>query len=669
MTSERLQAGRKRLEELRQQVAYHNYRYHVLDSPEISDAEYDRLFRELQDIEGRHPEWVTPDSPTQRVGAEPAEGFRPVEHAVPMLSLDNALTEEELRAFDERVRRFLRTEEPVPYTAEPKYDGVAVELVYEQGVLTVGSTRGDGRTGEDVTHNLRTVRSIPLRLRGARLPELLDVRGEVFMPVAAFEKLNRERLDQGLEPFANPRNATAGTLRQLDPRVAAERPLDFFVYAAGRGPEEAGVESHVELLERLEELGLKVNPRYLRTVGIDGVIEFHRRLEADRDTLSYEADGTVVKVDPFELRERLGTLQRAPRWAIAYKFAPRQETTRVREIRVYVGRTGTLTPVVVLEPVRVGGVTVTNASVHNQDEVDKLDVRVGDTVLIQRAGDVIPQVLKVMKEHRPSGAKPYEIPPRCPICGSKTVRLEEEVAIRCPNLACPAQIKERLRHFAARTALDIDGLGEKLVDQLVERDLVHRPSDLFRLELRALVDLERMAEKSAQNLLEGIARARKVSLDRFLYGLGIRHVGRRVASVLARHFGSLERLTEASREELEAVPEVGPTIAESVHTWLRDEENREEIARLSAEIELGVPPSDKGARPLEGLTFVLTGTLSEPRPRVQARIEEAGGKVSTSISGKTDYLVAGEAPGSKVRRAEELSVKVIDEEALRRLLS
>jgi DNA ligase (NAD+) len=660
---------RERLEELRRLIGHHNYRYHALDSPEISDAEYDRLFRELREIEGRHPEWVTADSPTQRVGGEPVAGFRPVQHVVPMLSLDNALSEEEVRAFDERVRRFLKTVEPVRYVAEPKYDGVAVELLYEDGVFTLGSTRGDGRTGEDITHNLRTVHSIPLRLQGQRPPPLLEVRGEIYMPLEAFDLLNRERLDQGLEPFANPRNATAGTLRQLDPRVAAARPLDLFIYAIGRGGETLGVRTHAELLAQLRTLGLKVNPRLLRSVGLDGAIEFHRALEADRNALPYESDGTVIKVDDFALRESLGELERSPRWAIAYKFAPRQETTRVLDIRAYVGRTGTLTPVTVLEPVRVGGVTVTHASLHNQDEVDKLDARIGDTVLVQRAGDVIPKVVKVIQEQRPKGTRPYHLPDRCPECGAATVRLPDEVAIRCPNLSCPAQVRERLQHFASRTALDIDGLGEKLIDQCVERGLVHRASDLFALRREALVELERMGEKSADNLLAQIEQARRTTVARFLYALGIRHVGRRVATVLASHFETLDRLLEASQEELEAVNEVGPTIAESVRTYLGDPENRAEIERLRGELTLDEPPArEPQARPLEGKTLVLTGTLSAPRSQVRGEIEEAGGVVTSSVSQQTDYLVAGESPGSKRRKAEELGIPVLDEEALRRLL-
>ena len=668
-TTDPTRAELDRLGELRREIERHNRLYHVLDSPEISDAEYDRLFRELQSIEEHHPTWVTPDSPTQRVHGEPAEGFRPVQHAVLMLSLDNVQNEEELRAFDAKVRRFLRSDDPIAYVAEPKYDGVAVELVYEEGVFTLGSTRGDGRTGEDVTHNLRTVRSIPLRLDSKQPIPALDVRGEVFMPVTAFEQLNRGRLEEGLEPFANPRNSTAGTLRQLDPQVAAARPLDIFVYGVGRGLEHLGVSSHAELLDRLAELGLKVNPRWARAVGIDGIVEFHAKLESERDALPHEADGTVVKVDDFGVRDRLGELERSPRWATAYKFPPKQETTTVVDIHSYVGRTGALTPVAVLEPVRIGGVTVVHASLHNQDEVDQLDVRVGDTVLIERAGDVIPKVVKTILEKRPTGTERYRLPDRCPVCGTKSVRLSDEAATRCPNLSCPAQVKERLRHFFGRSALDVDGLGAKLVDQLVERELVTRPSELFQLTFDRLVALDRMGKKSAENLLAQIERARTISLERFLNGLGIRHVGGRLAGVLARHFGKVERLLEADAETLEAVPELGPIIAESVHAYLKDPENRAEIDRLRAEIRLESPaPGDASERILAGKTFVLTGKLTEPRSRVQRRIEDRGGKVTSSLSKQTDYLVAGEKPGSKLRKANDLDVTVLDEEGLRLLL-
>jgi len=660
----------QRLAELRSLIAHHNNRYHVRDEPEISDAEFDRLFRELQELEQQHPEWVTPDSPTQRVGAQPREGFPTVEHTIPMLSLDNASNLEELRAFDARLRRFLKREEIIHYTAEPKYDGVAVELRYDEGRFTLGSTRGDGRTGEDVTHNLKTIRSLPLRLQGRPAPKLLEVRGEVFMPLEHFDRLNRGRFAEGLEPFANPRNATAGTLRQLDPRVSASRPLDLFVYGLGRGKESLELGYQSELMTRLAELGFKVNPRCVSGVDIEGVAAFHAELERDRDGLPYEADGTVVKVEEFALRERLGELERSPRWAIAYKFPARQETTQVKKIRCYVGRTGVLTPVAVLEPIRIGGVTVVHASLHNQDEVDRLDVRVRDTVLVERAGDVIPKLVKVVGEKRPSRTRRYRLPSSCPICGSPTVRLEDEVAVRCPNLACPAQVKERIHHFGSRRALDIDGLGEKLIDQLVERGLVRRPSDLFALDQETLAGLEHMAAKSADNLLVAIERSRDAALDRFLFALGIRHVGERLAGVLAQHLGSLEALLKTNREQLEAIPEVGPIIAESVRAFLDDPANREEITRLRSVLRLaGVPAAARAkSAALKGKSFVLTGTLSEPRATVQERIEAAGGKVTSSVSSRTNYVVTGESPGTKLRKAESLGLTTIDEAELRQLL-
>ena len=660
----------QRLAELRSLIAHHNNRYHVRDEPEISDAEFDRLFRELQELEQQHPEWVTPDSPTQRVGAQPRAGFPTVEHTIPMLSLDNASNLEELRAFDARLRRFLKREEIIHYTAEPKYDGVAVELRYDEGRFTLGSTRGDGRTGEDVTHNLKTIRSLPLRLQGRPAPKLLEVRGEVFMPLEHFDRLNRGRLAEGLEPFANPRNATAGTLRQLDPRVSASRPLDLFVYGLGRGKESLELGYQSELMTRLAELGFKVNPRCVSGVDIEGVAAFHAELERDRDGLPYEADGTVVKVEEFALRERLGELERSPRWAIAYKFPARQETTQVKKIRCYVGRTGVLTPVAVLEPVRIGGVTVVHASLHNQDEVDRLDVRVRDTVLVERAGDVIPKLVKVVGEKRPSRTRRYRLPSSCPICGSPTVRLEDEVAVRCPNLACPAQVKERIHHFGSRRALDIDGLGEKLIDQLVERGLVRRPSDLFALDQETLAGLEHMAAKSADNLLVAIERSRDAALDRFLFALGIRHVGERLAGVLAQHLGSLEALLTTNHEQLEAIPEVGPIIAESVRAFLDDPANREEITRLRSVLRLaGVPAAARAkSAALKGKSFVLTGTLSEPRATVQERIEAAGGKVTSSVSSRTNYVVTGESPGTKLRKAESLGLTTIDEAELRQLL-
>ena len=658
---------RARLERLLEELEEHSYRYHVLDAPVISDVAYDRLMREAQAIEAEHPEWISPDGVTQRVGAQPAEGFATVEHQVPMLSLENASGPEELEAFDARIRRLLESDEPVTYTVELKYDGVAVELLYEDGVLTLGSTRGDGRTGENVTHNLRTVCSIPLRLRGAP-PALLEARGEVFMPLDEFARVNRERLDRKLEPFANPRNSTAGTLRQLDPQVSASRNLDIFMYGVGRGDEALGLRTHMELLERLAELGFKVNARLEKTEGIDGVIEFHRKLEQDREQLNYEVDGSVVKVDSFELRERLGQLTRSPRWAIAYKFPPRQETTVMRAIHCYVGRTGALTPVAVLEPVRIGGVTVEHASLHNQDEIERLDVRVRDTVFVERAGDVIPKVVKVVREKRPRGTRRYRLPESCPQCGSATLRPEGEVVLRCPNLECPAQVKERLVHFASRGALDVDGLGAKLVDQLVERELVRRPSDLFALDLETLTGLDRLAEKSASNLLDALERARDVDAARFLYALGIRHVGERVAVVFAEAYPDLDLLLAASAEELALVHEIGPTIAQTLRAFLDDASNREEFQRLRQLLRLRAPVAPSRPGQLAGKTLVLTGTLSAPRGEVRAMIVAAGGKVVGTVSKSTDFLVAGEKPGSKLEKARSLDVAVLDEDELAKLV-
>lgn len=660
-----------RLRELREQLDRHNRLYHVLDAPEISDAEYDRLFRELLGLEAGHPEWLTPDSPSQRVGGAPVSGFRPVEHAIPMLSLDNAMRPEEVEAFDARVRRYLDSAAELAYTAEPKYDGVAVELVYERGLFALGSTRGDGRTGEDVSHNLRTVRTIPLRLLGADPPPLLEVRGEVLMPLAEFARLNEERRAQGLEVFANPRNSTAGTLRQLDPKLAASRPLEFFVHGIGRGEEALGVNSQSALLARLAELGFRVDSRRVGCVGVRDALAFHTRLERERDDLPYEVDGTVLKVDDFALQKRLGTLNRSPRWAIALKFAPRQETTRVLGIEASVGRTGTLTPVAVLEPVRIGGVTVEHATLHNQDEIDRLDVRIGDTVFVERAGDVIPKVVKVVRERRPPEAVAYRLPERCPICLESTVRAEGEVALRCPNPRCPAKLREHIRHFASRGALDVDGLGEKLVDQLVDAGLVKRPSDLFELSAARLEELERMGEKSAQNLVDALSRAKDCSAARLLFALGIRHVGERVAAVLARAYPDLARLEAATSDELEAVDEIGPTIAEAVRLWLDDPENRAEFDRLRAILRISSLP----ARELETSStlaeriFVISGTLSEPRATWKARLEAAGAKVTESVSKKTSFLLAGENAGAKLEKARTLGVRVIDEREAARLIA
>ncbi|UCE86157.1 MAG: NAD-dependent DNA ligase LigA [Deltaproteobacteria bacterium] len=673
MTSGKLDEARRRIDDLTAEVLRHNRLYFVDDAPEISDAEYDELLRELQALEEAFPELRHPDSPTQRVGAAPAEGFAPVEHRVRMLSLDNAMNEEEMRAFDARVRRRLGTEEAVEYMGEPKLDGASLELVYERGALVVGATRGDGRIGEDVTSNLRHVWSVPFKLTGrARaMPERMSVRGEVVLPIAAFNRLNQQRLKRGEEPFANPRNAAAGALRQLHDvdrrRLGA---LEFRAYAVGEGVPE-GVHTQRELLRALEAFGLLVSPESAVVTGVDEAIAYHARLLEQREKLPIEIDGSVFKVDRFDLREELGTLPRHPRWAVAFKFPPQQRNTVVEDIQVNVGRTGAVTPIAVLRPVPVGGVTVSHASLHNQDEIDRKDVRVGDTVVVQRAGDVIPQIVKVVRSKRPRGTRAYTLPARCPQCGTATVRLEGEAVTRCPNIDCPAQLKNNLVHMGSRGALDVDGLGEQRVDQLVEAGLVKRVSDLFQLTEAQLVKLERMGEKSAANLVESLSRARNTTLQRFLIALGIPLVGEGVADLLARHFGDLDPLMAATREELEAVEGVGPIIAESVVRFFAAKRNASEVERLRT---LGVRweavaagPRREG--PLAGRTFVLTGTLSGlSRDEARRRIEAAGGTVTASVSKRTDYVVAGENPGSKLARAEALGVEVLDQAAFERLL-
>ncbi|MCP4004613.1 MAG: NAD-dependent DNA ligase LigA [bacterium] len=661
---------RDRLEELRQLIEQHNYRYHILDDPLVSDAEWDALMRELLELEARHPGWVTPESPSQRVHGAPAAGFNAVEHAVAMLSLDNATSADEIRAFDTRVRKFLGEKSPIAYCIEPKYDGIAVELTYERGVFRIGSTRGDGRTGEDVSHNLRTIRSVPLRLRGSP-PQVLDVRGEAFMPLAAFRRLNEERLDEGLQPFANPRNSTAGTLRQLDPKVAAARPLEIVIYGIGRGHDELGFGSQGESIAGLREFGLKTSELFCASYEIDELIAFHAKLENERDSLRYEIDGSVLKVDDFALQKRLGELNRSPRWAIAFKFPARQSTTRVIGIETSVGRTGALTPVAVLEPVAIGGVTVEHASLHNQDEIERLDVRVGDTVFVERAGDVIPKVVRVVLDLRPGRTRRHKPPENCPVCDTPAVRPEGEVVKRCPNPNCPAKQRERLRHFASRGALDVEGLGEKLVDQLIDAELLTRPSDLFGLKIDRIAALDRMGQKSAQNLVSAIENSRDVSLGRFLYALGIRHVGERIGEVLAASFPDPITLLDASKQELEEVDEIGPTIAESLRLSLDEPENRAEFLQLVDTLRIQSGPElevGNESEALAGKTVVITGTLSIPRSQWKKRILAAGAKVTGSVSKKTDYLLAGENPGSKLEKARECEVEVVGEDRMEELL-
>jgi DNA ligase (NAD+) len=661
-----------RLRELAAEIERHDRLYYLEDRPEVSDAEYDALRRELEALERAHPELASPDSPSRRVGAPPAEGFATVEHRVPMLSLENAMAEAEMRAFDERVRRLL-DRDAVAYVGEPKLDGASAELVYEDGRLAVGSTRGDGRLGEDVTANLRRVLSLPLALRDDAPPARVSVRGEVILPLARFERLNRAREKRGEEPFVNPRNAAAGALRQLhDVDLRRLRALEFRAYAIAEGLP-AGVRSQRGVLEALARWGFEVSPDAEACPDIEAAIAYHAALLARRNSLALEIDGTVFKVDDLALQRDLGEVSRAPRWAIAYKFPPQQQTTEVLDIVASVGRTGALTPVAHLRPVFVGGVTVSRASLHNQDEIERKDVRVGDTVVVQRAGDVIPQIVRVVGEKRPAGAQPWRLPTHCPVCGSAVVRLPDEAVTRCPNLDCPAQLKNNLLHLAARRALDVDGLGEKLVDQLVESGRVRRLSDLFELDAATLAGLERMGEKSAANLAAAIERARQTTLPRFLLALGIPNVGETVAELLAGHFGDLDSILAAGVEAFDAVEGVGPVIAESVVRFFADPRNREEVERLRRRgvrwPRVEARAARRGEGPLTGKTFVLTGTLPGlSRDEATGRIEAAGGKVTSSVSKKTSYVVAGEEPGSKLRKAEELGVPVLDAAGLAALL-
>ena len=666
-------AAAREIDQLRRELEEHNYRYYVLDAPVISDEEYDRLFRRLVELESAHPELADPASPTQRVGAPPAAKFGTVRHTVPMQSLGNAMSEGEFREFDERVRKLLKTADPVEYVVEPKLDGLAIEIVYAHGELVVASTRGDGINGEDVTANVKTIRSVPLRLRhqggGVPLPERLEVRGEVIFPKAEFRQLNAERAARGEPPFANPRNAAAGSLRQLDSRTTAGRPLDMFCYAAGQITG-ATFDTHWEFLHALHGWGLKINPRNRRCRGADGVVAYHRETAASRAALPYDVDGIVAKVDRLALQRQLGEVSRSPRWAIAYKFAAQQATTRVLNILPSVGRTGTITPVAQLEPVQVGGVTVSNASLHNMDEVERKDVRIGDTVVIERAGDVIPYVVEVVLDKRTGHERKFGMPAECPVCGSAVVREAGAAAYRCIGMNCPAKLREAIRHFASKHALAIDGVGDKLVEQLTIGGLVRDVADLYeRLTKPALVALERMGDKSAQNLLDRIEASKHPSLPRFIYGLGIPQVGEHMAEVLAEHFGSIEALQDASEDELLTVRDVGPETAREIRAFFSLPGNRKVIARL---LHAGVQPQAGTRRPrsgkLAGKTFVLTGALSQPRDTVAAAIAAHGGRVTSNVSKRTDYVVTGRDPGSKLEKARKLGVAVLDEAALMGLL-
>ncbi|MFZ2089687.1 MAG: NAD-dependent DNA ligase LigA [Desulfobaccales bacterium] len=654
---------------LRDQIHYHNYRYHVLDDPVISDADFDRLMGELSRLEAAYPGLITPDSPTQRVGAAPLDKFETVPHRLPMLSLENAFTEAEAREFEERLRRFLRTTEDFEYVVEPKMDGVAVELVYERDRLQVGSTRGDGYRGENVTQNLKTIHTIPLMLLSQELPlpDLLEVRGEVYMDLGEFKKLNEERLARGEPPFANPRNAAAGSLRQLDPAVTAGRPLKIFCY--GVGQVSRSFQSHGEVLAALKAWGLRVNPLIERRRGIDAAIQYHHDLEQQRHGLSYEIDGVVIKVNDLTLQERLGTKTRSPRWALAYKFAATQATTTIEKIEFNVGRTGAITPTALLKDVEVGGVTVRRATLHNEDEAKRKDVRVGDTVLIQRAGDVIPEVVKVILEERPLDAQPFQMPTTCPVCGTDLVRPAGEAVTRCSNPDCQGALRRGILHFASKTAMNIDGLGEKIIDQLMDQGLVREIPDLYRLTEADLAPLERFAEKSAANLVAAIQGSKTASLARFIYALGIRFVGEATAQLLSQHFHTLENLEAASLEDLLQVEGVGPQVAGSIREFFKNPGNLEMLSNLTA---LGVAPQPPEAPPqtaLAGKTFVFTGGLSRfSREEAKTQVAARGGKVSSSVSAKTDYVVAGADPGSKYAKARDLGVTILDEGEFEELL-
>jgi DNA ligase (NAD+) len=661
----------KRVAELRRQIEHHDHRYYVLDDPDISDARYDALVRELRELEATHPGLVTADSPTQRIGGEPSRGFAEVRHSLPMLSLDNAFTEQDIVEFDRRVRERLDVES-VEYSAEPKIDGLAISVRYEQGRFVRAATRGDGSKGEDVTANVRTIASLPLRLLG-EAPAVLELRGEVFMTRRSFERLNRRAEEAGEKTFANPRNAAAGSLRQLDPRVTASRALDLFFYGVGATEGWDSPRRHGEVLEALRGLGLRTCAEAQTVVGVEGCLAYYARIGDRRDGLAYDIDGVVYKVDRLDWQRDLGFVARAPRWAIAHKFPAQEETTTIRGVDFQVGRTGALTPVARLEPVFVGGVTVSNVTLHNMDELERKDVRIGDTVVVRRAGDVIPEVVRVVANQRPAGARRVQLPERCPVCGSHVTRAEGEAVARCSGgLVCPAQRREALLHFASRRAMDVEGLGDKIVEQLVASGRVETPADLYGLTAAELAALDRMGEKSAANLVEALGRSKATSLPRFLYALGIRDVGEATALAIAEHFGSLDALQSANIEEIQQVPDVGPVVALHVRDFFGEEHNRKVIRQLR---EAGVtwPEGKRSARsvegPLAGEVVVITGTLgSMTRDEARAAARDAGATVTDSVSRKTTLLVTGAEAGSKLRKATELGVRVVEEAEFLRLV-
>ena len=660
-------APQQRIAELIKALNEHNYQYYVLDAPMISDGEYDALLRELQTLEEQHPDLVSPGSPTQRVGGAPQAGFATIIHKTPMYSLENAFSEEDVRAFDKRLHQRLKREEPIAYVGEPKLDGLAVSLYYEKGKLVYGATRGDGKTGEDITSNVRTIKAVPLQLWGDLLPVSIEVRGEIYMPKAGFAAFNREAIAKNKKPFVNPRNAAAGSVRQLDPRLTAERPLAIFCYGVGKIEGMAAPHYHCDMLKQLQTWGFPVNEHIQYLPDSEACLAYYTALEKERAALPYDIDGVVYKVNDLALQQRLGYVSKAPRWALAHKFPPEEAYTQVLAISFQVGRTGALTPVARLTPVFVGGATVSNATLHNMDEVQRKDVRVGDTVVIRRAGDVIPEVVMPIKEKRPKGAAPITLPTQCPVCGSEVVKPEGEAVARCrAGLYCPAQKKEAIKHFVSRKAMHVDGLGDKRVEQLVDASLINHVADLYHLTLEQLVALEGMADKSANNILCALEKSKETTLGRFLFALGIREVGEATAAQLAQHFGDLKALMDADEAALLLVEDVGPIVAAYVVAFFKEPHNRAIInALLQAGIHWPAPVVGTTHQPLKGKTVVLTGTLETlTRDEAKAKLHALGAKVSSSVSQKTHYVVAGEAPGSKLKKAQSLGVTVLDESAL-----
>jgi DNA ligase (NAD+) len=665
------QAIKKEIENLCAQLNEHNYRYYVLDDPTISDSEYDQIFQKLTTLEKKHPELVTHDSPTQRVGAKPLKEFSEVNHEIPMLSLDNGFTDEDIRAFDQRVKDRLHTENEIEYSCEPKYDGIAVTIIYENGILTRAATRGDGTTGEDVTENIRTIKMIPLHLRGNDFPPTLEIRGEVYMPKKGFLELNAQAEKKGEKIFVNPRNAAAGSVRQLNSQITASRPLAFTCYGVGIVKKTSLPDSQSEILQALKKWGLNISPEFKVEKGVDACLRYYQKLYEKRSQLPYEIDGVVYKVNSIKQQQQLGFISRAPRWAIAHKFPAEEVMTVVNDVEFQVGRTGAITPVARLKPVFVSGVTISNATLHNMDEVNRKDIHIGDTVIVRRAGDVIPEVVAALKQHRPSNAKKIRIPDQCPICHSKIEQIEGEAIARCTGgLYCSAQRKEAIKHFSQRRAMNIEGLGDKLVEQLVDTQLIKNPADLYSLNLADVSNLERMAEKSAQNLLDELEKSKSTTLQRFLYALGIREVGEATAKQLSYHFGDLPRLMKATEEELQLIQDIGPIVAKHIVNFFSEKHNHDVIDKL---IKSGVhwEKIKKSAQslPFTGKTFVLTGTLeSMSRDEAKEKIEILGGKVSGSVSSKTSYVVVGEDAGSKLKKATELGVTILDEKEFLKII-